>query len=70
MDHREHEDEDRRALRTIARDLDLVVTGSRDHHGLNKQDHDLGCFTTAPEELERLRDGRTPAISGQGDAPV
>ena len=34
--------------------LDLVVTGSSDHHGLGKHDHELGCNTTAPEEYERL----------------
>ena len=35
-------------------DLDLVVTGSSDHHGLGKVDHDLGVNTTDPEQLERL----------------
>ena len=38
----------------IAEALDLVVTGSSDHHGLGKQDHDLGVNTTAPEQYERL----------------
>ena len=31
-----------------------MVTGSSDHHGLGKHDHELGCNTTAPEEYERL----------------
>ena len=31
-----------------------MVTGSSDHHGLGKYDHELGCNTTAPEEYERL----------------
>ena len=45
-------------------DLDLVVTGSSDYHGTGKVDHDLGCNTTAPEELARIRElaarGRGP----------
>ena len=36
----------RERLRAIARNLDLVVTGSSDHHGTGKTDHDLGCNTT------------------------
>jgi len=31
-----------------------VVTGSSDHHGVGKHEHELGCNTTAPEEYERL----------------
>ena len=45
---------DRAELRAIAADLDLVVTGSSDHHGLGKVDHDLGVNTTDPEQYERL----------------
>jgi len=30
------------------------VTGSSDHHGLGKYDHELGCNTTAPDQYERL----------------
>jgi hypothetical protein len=33
-----------------------VVTGSSDYHGTGKVDHDLGCNTTAPEELARIRE--------------
>ena len=44
----------RERLRGIARNLDLVVTGSSDHHGTGKVDHELGCNTTAPEEFDRL----------------
>ena len=54
VDHEDHDPATRAALRSIARDLDLVVTGSSDHHGLGKVGHDLGCNTTAPEQLERL----------------
>ncbi|HSJ19934.1 MAG TPA: phosphatase, partial [Nocardioidaceae bacterium] len=44
----------RAELRAIARNLDLVVTGSSDYHGEGKVDHDLGCNTTDPDELARL----------------
>ena len=54
VDHQDHTPADREQLRAIARRLDLVVTGSSDHHGLGKHDHELGCNTTAPEEYERL----------------
>jgi len=54
VDHQDHEEPDREALRSIARNLDLVVTGSSDYHGEGKVDHDLGCNTTDPEEFTRL----------------
>jgi hypothetical protein len=53
-----------------------VVTGSSDYHGAGKVDHDLGCNTTAPEQLDRLLDRaersatasgrRTPVVLGSG----
>jgi predicted metal-dependent phosphoesterase TrpH len=54
VDHQDHTPADREQLRAIARDLGLVVTGSSDHHGLGKHDHELGCNTTAPADYERL----------------
>ncbi|HEY0642684.1 MAG TPA: PHP domain-containing protein [Nocardioides sp.] len=54
VDHQDHSEELRARLRGIAADLDLVVTGSSDHHGLGKVDHDLGVNTTDPEQYERL----------------
>ena len=60
VDHQDHSPEQREALRGIARDLDLVVTGSSDHHGAGKVDHDLGCNLTAPKEYERLKAARPP----------
>ena len=54
VDHQDHPPELRTRLRAIAADLDLVVTGSSDHHGLGKVDHDLGVNTTDPEQYERL----------------
>lgn len=56
VDHQDHDPAAREQLRAIARDLDLVVTGSSDYHGTGKVDHDLGCNTTAPEELARIRE--------------
>lgn len=54
VDHLDHDDDHRRALRDIARDLDLLVTGSSDYHGMGKIDHPLGVNTTEPVEWERL----------------
>lgn len=54
VDHQEHPPDARAALRGIARNLDLVVTGASDHHGTGKVDHDLGCNTTDPAEYERI----------------
>ncbi len=54
IDHQDHRPEDRQTLREIAESLSLVVTGSSDHHGLGKYDHELGCNTTATEHYERL----------------
>lgn len=67
VDHQDHSPETRDALRAIARNLDLVVTGSSDHHGTGKIDHELGCNTTAPEEYERLLElaARAAAASGR-----
>jgi predicted metal-dependent phosphoesterase TrpH len=56
VDHQDHDPAAREELRAIARNLDLVVTGSSDYHGTGKVDHELGCNTTAPEELARIRE--------------
>jgi predicted metal-dependent phosphoesterase TrpH len=74
VDHQDHDAESRAALRAIARDLGLVATGSSDHHGAGKADHELGVNTTDPEEFARLlalaedaaqRSGRhTPEVVG------
>ena len=67
VDHQDHPRAVRDELRGLADDLDLVPTGSSDHHGLGKVDHDLGCNTTPPEQLERLlqRAGDAAAASGR-----
>lgn len=54
VDHQDHDPSAREALRAIAENLGLIVTGSSDHHGAGKTGHDLACNTTAPEELDRL----------------
>lgn len=76
VDHQDHDVEKRDELRSIARNLDLVATGSSDYHGTGKRDHELGCNTTDPEQYERLvsmaekasaASGRvTPTLTGQG----
>ncbi|UAL31137.1 PHP domain-containing protein [Nocardioides rotundus] len=49
VDHQQHSEEDRAALRSIAADLSLAATGSSDYHGTRKTNHDLGCHLTDPE---------------------
>lgn len=54
VDHEDHDPATRDRLRALARNLDLVVTGSSDFHGEGKTGHDLGCNTTDPDEYARL----------------
>ncbi len=55
VDHNDHDEATRVELRSIANELDLVVTGSSDYHGTGKKaDFFLGCNTTHPDEYERL----------------
>jgi len=54
VDHQDHDPHVREELRGLAKELDLVVTGSSDFHGTGKTDHDLGCNTTDPEQYDRL----------------
>ncbi|MEQ4207829.1 PHP domain-containing protein [Actinopolymorpha sp. B9G3] len=56
VDHHDHDEAVRRALRGLAGDLDLVVTGSSDHHGTGKDGHELGSCTTSEGEFLRLLD--------------
>lgn len=52
-DHPDHAPADRTALRGLAADLGLLVTGSSDYHGSNKATP-IGVETTAPEVFEQL----------------
>lgn len=51
--HRDQNEEERAQLIAIARELDLVITGASDYHGIGKLNQ-LGENTTSPEEWERL----------------
>ncbi|ADB34389.1 PHP domain protein [Kribbella flavida DSM 17836] len=54
VDHQDHPPQARETLRGIARDLGIIYTGSSDHHGIGKIDHELGVNSTEPEQFERL----------------
>ncbi len=62
VDHNDHDADTREALRAIARDLDLVVTGSSDYHGTGKVGYDLGVNTTAPDQAARLLGDRVDLL--------
>jgi 3',5'-nucleoside bisphosphate phosphatase len=53
IDHPDHDATDRAALRELAAELDLVVTGGSDYHGTRKW-QSMAEETTAPEEFEKL----------------
>jgi predicted metal-dependent phosphoesterase TrpH len=62
VDHPDHAPHERAHLRGLADDLGLIVTGSSDYHGTNKQTP-IGACTTDPAEFEALVD------AGIGSAP-
>ena len=70
VDHQDHDEATRERLRAIARNLDLVATGSSDHHGTGKTNHALGCNTTAPVEYDRLLARAARAAEAAGRSPV
>ncbi len=53
VDHPDHNPDDARVLRELAGELDLIVTGSSDYHGLNKE-LKLGQHTTSVDDYDRL----------------
>lgn len=53
VDHRENPEEGREALRVVAHELDLFVTGSSDYHGQAKP-NTWAENTTSPETLDAL----------------
>lgn len=66
VDHGDHDEAARRELRRLARELDLVVTGSSDYHGAGKTGHRLGAETTDPEQYERLLERAAAAAQRAG----
>ncbi|MFG1620272.1 PHP domain-containing protein [Kribbella sp. NPDC049227] len=54
VDHQDHSAESRATLHRIADELGIIATGSSDHHGAGKIDHELGVNSTEPEQFERL----------------
>lgn len=54
VDHQDHDAETRARLRPLAESLGVLITGSSDYHGTGKQDHDLGCNTTAEDVYVEL----------------
>jgi 3',5'-nucleoside bisphosphate phosphatase len=65
VDHRDHDDHERAQLRGIARELDLILTGSSDFHGAGKPNR-LGECTTAPDQYERLLAAADAASTASG----
>ncbi|MEU3275276.1 PHP domain-containing protein [Saccharomonospora sp. NPDC006951] len=65
VDHPNHDEETRASLRDLAKELDLVRTGSSDYHGTNKTIA-IGQETTEPDEFEELvaRASGVPVLAG------
>jgi len=53
VSHRDHTIEQRALLADVAKEYDIVQTGSSDYHGNGKL-NELGEFTTSREDFERL----------------
>jgi len=53
VDHRDHSASERATLRAIAKELDVIITGSSDYHGTGKLNL-LGENSTDPGEWTRL----------------
>jgi predicted metal-dependent phosphoesterase TrpH len=53
VDHPDHDAEERNHMAGVAKELDLIATGSSDYHGTNKSTPIAVC-TTEPEQFERL----------------
>lgn len=53
INHRDHNEGERDALRAMVRRFGLIATGGSDYHGTGKENR-LGENTTEPEQLERI----------------
>ena len=53
VDHRDHGASERKMLRELATELDLVITGSSDFHGTGKL-NEIGEDLTAPDHWQQL----------------
>jgi predicted metal-dependent phosphoesterase TrpH len=62
VDHPDHSADEREHLRGLATELGLIMTGSSDYHGTNKQTP-IGACTTEPAQYEAL------LAAGTGGAP-
>ncbi|TWE23857.1 hypothetical protein FHX69_5159 [Prauserella muralis] len=60
VDHPNHDAATRAELRGLAKELDLVCTGSSDYHGTNKT-IEIGQETTDPDQFEALAERATGA---------
>jgi predicted metal-dependent phosphoesterase TrpH len=58
VDHPDHDERDRAEAAALARDLDLVGTGSSDYHGTNKTTG-IGIESTRADAYEQLLDRPT-----------
>lgn len=67
VDHPDHDAADAALLRSLATELDLIVTGASDYHGSNKTIA-LGQHTTSPDAYEQIvaRATGVPVLAGSG----
>jgi predicted metal-dependent phosphoesterase TrpH len=65
VDHPDHDPDDRAHAAALARELDLIPTGSSDYHGTNKSTP-IGACLTDPEAYQRLL-ARPAALAPLGD---
>ena len=66
VDHLDHDEATRDALRRVADDLGLVTTGSSDYHGTGKQGFALGACTTSPQSYDAI----LAAVGPNGIDPI
>jgi predicted metal-dependent phosphoesterase TrpH len=58
VDHRDHTPDEKKELINLAKEFDLVMTGSSDYHGNGKLNL-LGEYTTHPKQWEKLESKAT-----------